>query len=662
MASNGGMEELIGVINELQSAFARLQVSEKDMNLDLPRIAVVGSQSSGKSSVLESFVGKDFLPRGSGIVTRCPLVLQLIHAQPGAPEVAVFSHSPKEYTDFGEVSAEITRRTAELAGNLVVCESPIMLKVTSPHVLTLTLVDLPGLVFNVTRGQPESIVQSINNMIRSFITPENTIILAISSAAEDIANSRALDMARQVDKEGKRTIGVLTKLDLMDAGTDALSTLNNEIIRLKHGFVGVVNRGQKDLNENIPPAEARKKEKEFFQNHVAYSSIAHRCGSQYLAGKLNAMLLSHIQQCLPGLKAHVDDLLNNTRKKMTQLGMDQPQMEHSAQLLSLLQKFDDTFKSNLGGDFEEIPRGELVGGARIKAIFNENFTPFIQSMRAASQLSEEDIRTRIRSSSGFQASFYPPEKVVWTLAKLQIKRFEEPCRQCVGYVHDELASILEHSAEQLTRFPQLKTKVVDCTKELLGDLRRPTVDHIMTMIASEQSYINVNHPILIEARRQGFARQQQEALQQQEAAAQGQAPQGARGKAPVPAGRQPQRGAGGDNFSMPMGFHVQDDASQEEKREIESIRELVEVYFGITKGTVCDQVPKIVVCLMLVKLREQIMATLMKNLYCDGEKAAALLAESPDIAAQRRAVGSMMKCLTTAQEVLNKVRDYHFKQ
>lgn len=80
MSGNRGMQMLIPLVNKLQDAFSSLSVP---LNLDLPQIAVVGSQSAGKSSVLENFVGRDFLPRGSGIVTRRPLILQLINSSTG---------------------------------------------------------------------------------------------------------------------------------------------------------------------------------------------------------------------------------------------------------------------------------------------------------------------------------------------------------------------------------------------------------------------------------------------------------------------------------------------------------------------------------------------------------------------------------------------------
>ena len=122
---------------------------------------VVGSQSSGKSSVLENIVGRDFLPRGSGIVTRRPLILQLINvptdddtpeahtsaAVATQPEWAEFHHLPnRRFTEFQDVKREIENETARIAGNNKgINRQPINLKIYSPHVLSLTLVDLPGL-------------------------------------------------------------------------------------------------------------------------------------------------------------------------------------------------------------------------------------------------------------------------------------------------------------------------------------------------------------------------------------------------------------------------------------------------------------------------------------------------------------------------------------
>ena len=200
------MESLIPVINRLQDVFATVG-SEP---VDLPQIAVVGtqsclmagSQSSGKSSVLEHIVGRDFLPRGSGIVTRRPLVLQMINlSDPNAQEVGEFLHKPKErFTDFAAIKREIEAETDRVTGsNKGISENPIGLKIYSPNVVNLTLVDLPGLTKVPVGDQPQDIEVQIRRMIMKYITKSSTIILAVTAANTDLANSDALQLAREVD-------------------------------------------------------------------------------------------------------------------------------------------------------------------------------------------------------------------------------------------------------------------------------------------------------------------------------------------------------------------------------------------------------------------------------------------------------------------------------
>ncbi|KAF3520124.1 hypothetical protein DY000_02061946 [Brassica cretica] len=170
------MESLISLVNKIQRACTALGDHGEGSSLptlwdSLPAIAVVGGQSSGKSSVLESVVGKDFLPRGAGIVTRRPLVLQLHRIDEGK-EYAEFMHLPKKkFTDFAAVRKEISDETDRETGpsSKVISTVPIHLSIFSPNVVNLTLVDLPGLTKVAVDGQPESIVQDIENMVRSFI-------------------------------------------------------------------------------------------------------------------------------------------------------------------------------------------------------------------------------------------------------------------------------------------------------------------------------------------------------------------------------------------------------------------------------------------------------------------------------------------------------------
>ncbi len=250
------------------------------------------------------------LPRGTGIVTRRPLILQLINRAPlprpqangvGKDEVKTsdkesnvdewgeFLHIPgQKFHDFNKIREEIVRETDSKTGrNAGISAAPINLRIYSPNVLTLTLVDLPGLTKVPVGDQPRDIERQIREMVLKYISKPNAIILAVTAANTDLANSDGLKLAREVDPEGQRTIGVLTKVDLMDEGTDVVDILAGRIIPLRLGYVPVVNRGQRDIENKKAISYALESEKQFFENHKAYRNKSSYCGTPYLARKLN---------------------------------------------------------------------------------------------------------------------------------------------------------------------------------------------------------------------------------------------------------------------------------------------------------------------------------------------------------------------------------------
>ena len=186
--------------------------------------------------MLESIVGRDFLPRGAGIVTRCPLVLHLrrLDGKDKNVEYGEFLHKKGEiFTDFEKIRKEIEDQTDVLAGtNINICMDPIGLTIFSPHVVDLTMVDLPGLTKVATPPQPPSIPGEIRKLVLKYASPENALILALSPANQDLANSDALQLAKEVDPKGIRTIGVVSKIDLMDEGTNAIEMLQGKVYPL----------------------------------------------------------------------------------------------------------------------------------------------------------------------------------------------------------------------------------------------------------------------------------------------------------------------------------------------------------------------------------------------------------------------------------------------
>ncbi|CAL8327208.1 unnamed protein product [Boreogadus saida] len=350
----------------------------------------------------------DFLPRGNGIVTRRPLVLQLINSptddEAGSGSLRARSNRLKiagrreraacleaiaqgtirgaereagadqqTRTDAGEAGPE--RRARRYAEGEEEEKTP-------RHqydlvMLNLTLVDLPGMTKVPVGDQPVDIEAQIKEMLMQFVTKDNCLLLAVSPANSDLANSDALKIAKEVDPQGQRTIGVITKLDLMDEGTDAKDILENKLLPLRRGYIGVVNRSQKDIDGKKDINAAMAAERKFFMSHPGYRHLAERMGTPYLQKTLNQQLTNHIRDTLPGLRAKLQSQLLSIEKEVEEyknFRPDDPSRKTKA-LLQMVQQFSVDFEKRIEGSGDQIDTAELSGGARINRIFHERF-PF----------------------------------------------------------------------------------------------------------------------------------------------------------------------------------------------------------------------------------------------------------------------------------------------
>ncbi|CAI5466196.1 unnamed protein product [Closterium sp. Yama58-4] len=494
-------DSVIPVVNKLQDIFSQLGSSSA---IDLPQVAVVGSQSSGKSSVLESLVGKDFLPRGSDVVTRRPLVLQLVQvpkrADGKAEEWGEFLHLPgKRLTDFSAIRDEIQLETEREVGvNKGITEKQIRLKIFSPHVLTITLVDLPGITKVPVGDQPSDIEARVRSMILAYIKHETCIILAVTPANADLANSDALQVARMADPDGHRTIGVITKLDIMDRGTDACNLLLGNVIPLRLGYVGVINRSQEDINAKKSVKDALTYEEAFFRSRPVYHGLADRCGIPQLAKKLNSILVQHIRLLLPDLKARINAQMVAVHKELVGYGEAAERATMGVLLLNILTKYSQSFVTIVDGKNQGMSTAELAGGARIHYIFQNIFVKCIDEVDPCEDLSDEDIRTAIQNATGTKNALFVPDVPFEVLVRRQISRLLDPSLQCARFVYDELVKIA-HRCEsyQLARFPVLRRKVEETVGSFLREGLTPAETMIRHLIDMEMDYINTSHPSFI---------------------------------------------------------------------------------------------------------------------------------------------------------------------
>ncbi|XP_029943367.1 dynamin-2-like isoform X7 [Salarias fasciatus] len=499
---NRGMEDLIPLINKLQDAFSSIGQS---CNLDLPQIAVVGGQSAGKSSVLENFVGRDFLPRGSGIVTRRPLILQLVNSK---AEYAEFLHCKgRKFVDFDEVRLEIEAETDRITGsNKGISPIPINLRVYSPHVLNLTLIDLPGMTKVAVGDQPVDIEHQIRDMLLQFITKESCLILAVTPANTDLANSDALKIAKEVDPQGLRTIGVITKLDLMDEGTDARDILENKLLPLRRGYIGVVNRSQKDIDGKKDIRAALAAERKFFLSHPAYRHIAERMGTPHLQKTLNQQLTNHIRDTLPGLRNKLQSQLLSLEKEVEEyknFRPDDPARKTKA-LLQMVQQFGVDFEKCIEGSGDQVDTSNLSGGAKINRIFHERFPFELVKMEFDEKELRKEISYAIKNIHGVRTGLFTPDMAFEAIVKKQVIKLKDPCLKCVDLVVTELVTLIRKCTEKLGSYPRLREETERIVTTYVRERDSKTKDQVLLLIDIELSYINTNHEDFI-----GFANAQQ---------------------------------------------------------------------------------------------------------------------------------------------------------
>ena len=372
----------------------------------------------------------------------------------------------------------------------VVSPDPIYLTVYSKNVPNLTMVDMPGLTKVPIDGQPASIVQDLDDMARQYIKNDNAIILAVTPANADLATSDALRMARDVDPSGERTIGVLTKVDIMDRGTDCRDVLLGKTLKLKNGWTAVVNRSQADLNGKVNMADARSREKEFFHSKAEYADLKN-IGTSYLADKLSTHLINEILKQLPSIAGYIDTNVAELEKELKALGGDvnygRGGMLHL--ILTLCRKIEESFA--------KIVEGGRDGGERILDIFELKLKESIQKLPFQKILALRNVQTVVNEADGYQPHIIAPENGYRRLVETGLELLRDPAFGAIEMVHQIMKHIVTMAVaspecQDLARFFNLKAEVLNSASSTLDKLRKDTDSMVRTLVDMEASYLSAS--------------------------------------------------------------------------------------------------------------------------------------------------------------------------
>ena len=632
------LRKLINLIDQLRDCGVNEYIK-------LPRICSFGTQSSGKSSVLESIVGLDFLPRGDGVVTRRPLELRLCHINSGQPWAIFEERKGKKFTDFIEVRKTIEALTDEVCGKECnILDKPIVLNVYSQTCPDLTLVDLPGVTRVPIKGQPANIEEVTKNMCRRYADDPLTIILCVIAANSDIATSDGLKLAKEIDTTGSRTLGVLTKLDIMDAGTDARKALMNEEIPLKLGYVGVKNRSKQDLIDKIPMAEASRKEREFFKSHPAYKNLpAGHLGTDVLINKLTKIYFRIIRENLPRIIKAINDRVKTAEEELAGLGQPMPTDDAGKMSLlwNMINEYCDIFRKVLQGKFNNKGQSFLEGegGFKIKILYKKLLEEFTGNYKATAGYRDEDINYALTIHEGDSIPGFPSVDAFIYLLRPQLEKLKDPIEECFQEVFQYLdflsGKILEKT---FTRFPQAVNDMSDLVSNYLMEERDKTKYLIDSIVEMEINYLFTNDYDYLNNYTTFIPKQSQQNMS---------------------------NSPSGSDINNKNNINNNNNMNNEIKPQqpfdaktifIKEIRNRIEAYFKLIVRNLRDSIPKIMGNFLVKEIQENMQLKLYNKLY-NAREMTDLLNEPESIAERRKELNDMIKVMKNAQKIIRRDPD-----
>ena len=624
------LRKLINLIDQLRDAGVNEYIK-------LPRIASLGTQSSGKSSVLESIVGLDFLPRGDGVVTRRPLELRLCHINSGQPWAIFEERKGQKFTDFIKVRETIEALTDEVCKtdkNIV--DKPIVLNVYSPTCPDLTLIDLPGVTRVPVGGQPQNIEQITKDMATRYIKDPLTIILCVIAANSDIATSDGLKLAKEIDTSGTRTLGVLTKLDIMDEGTDAKKALLNEEIPLKLGYVGVKNRSKQDLLNKLSMSEATKKEREFFKSHPAYKSLpAGYLGVDVLINKLTKIYFRIIRENLPRIVKSINDHIKTAEEELSLLGQPMPVDDAGKMsvLWNMLNEYCDTFRNILQGKYNN--RMSFLkdeGGYKIKILYSKLLEEFTGDYKATKGYTDDNIKYALTIHEGDSIPGFPSVDAFIYLLKPQLEKLRDPIEETFQSIYQYLDLLSSKILEKtFSRFPQAINDMGELISNYFTEERNKTKYLVDKVVDMEINYLFTNDYEYL-SNFTTFIPKQRNYNQQ--------------------------NNNNQDNINNnKINNKINNSPPVDPKTLfITEIRNRIEAYFKLIVRNLRDSIPKIIGNNLVREIETNMQIKLYNNLY-NAKELTESLNEPESIALRRKELTEMIKVMRNAQKIIRRDPD-----
>lgn len=479
-----------------------------DSTLAVPQICVMGDQSSGKSSVLEALSGVPF-PRGSGLVTRCPcrMIMRRTTEDVGWSAVASTTASGGQTVtaeNVEQLTSIIARLTESLTKNSYgFSTESIVIKLSSPDSPDLTVVDLPGIVRTTTAGQNAGIVDQVNSLIDDYLKEERTIILAVIPSNQDIATVDILERAQRVDPRGERTLGVLTKPDLIGPGNEeeVVAVLSNVRKPLKLGYVMVKNRSQAQIKQGTSSAVARDDETRFFDAHPVFSRLDKRLlGVGNLTSSLTKLLVLRIQEELSPMKRQVEVLLSKVRaevRSVSSYGSAATTSDRQKLLVTLTQEFVRHLNDCVRGEYRDrliVVNPNLRLYTRALIIFQELQSRIVSSapnFRAPNFIG--DLARQMEALRGRELPGFMSAQSFYMFVQEYIDAWLPPARMAAAQMRSLASEVVKELFENIAvSYPVLRDAFQTLTASILEVTEEEAIDLLQGLIAREKDPFTIN--------------------------------------------------------------------------------------------------------------------------------------------------------------------------
>ena len=512
-------------VNEVLSIIKSLNKSKNaTKSIEHPQLVVVGTQSSGKSSVLNNIIQWDILPTGQNMVTRTPLQIELIPTprdeNSTGPESTLHlgewidgtwkskRHFPLKTDPTQEelqyIHSLIESETIRLAGKRKdINNTPIYLQIRSPRVPSLTLVDLPGLtmVACTDQGQPADIKGQISSLISEYLTSKRTLIMAVMPARCDLEADAALELIKQHDPHGERSVGVLTKVDLMNKGTDISEYLEGTMsrdLKMKYGYFAVRNRSREEMKTQSL-LQGLQIEKNYFSNHAIYQKFYKNTGKSLtgitaLRKNLSQIYYDHLKKTLPQITNEVEERLHSLEPELAKLGSHCPDgvAEGHNYIYSQLTGFCNSYRGCINDRREKYHIGREIKEQMVmfRKTLENKVKPFDRS-----HFSDKDLLDTMERCEGNQMSV--PIPTIEVLENCLGHRDHKPFHQMLPHTNTligQIKNLLLNLATTIVkneyqRYPVLSEWIVDHVGDRLHVLSQNCVKEVERWVEMESYYI-----------------------------------------------------------------------------------------------------------------------------------------------------------------------------